>query len=187
MKVIETKIPGVLILEPKIFGDERGFFMETYRCEGYAGLGIPVGLVQDNLSYSRHGVLRGLHVQHPYAQGKLVQVFAGEVFDVAVDIRLGSPTYGQWVGELLSGENKRQFWVPPGFAHGFYVTGEDALFAYKCSDYYHPETELSVRWDDPEIGIEWPLDGPPELSPKDSDALRLKDVPVERLPPYEPI
>jgi dTDP-4-dehydrorhamnose 3,5-epimerase len=187
VKVIETEIPGVLLLEPKVFGDERGFFMETYRREGYADLGIPVGLVQDNLSYSRHGVLRGLHVQHPHVQGKLVQVFSGEVFDVAVDIRRESPTFGHWVGAILSGQNKRQFWVPPGFAHGFCVTGQDALFAYKCSDYYHPETELSIRWDDPDIGVEWPLDGPPELSRKDVEALRLKDVPTERLPSYEPI
>ncbi len=186
MKVIETAIPGVLIIEPKTFGDARGFFMETYQRERYAEQGIPRDLVQDNLSYSRQGVLRGLHVQHPYAQGKLVQVFSGEVFDVAVDIRRGSPTVGHWVGVYLSGENKRQFWVPAGFAHGFYVTGEDALFAYKCSDYYHPETDLSIRWDDPDIGIEWPLDGPPELSPKGPGRLLLKEVPAERLPPYEP-
>jgi dTDP-4-dehydrorhamnose 3,5-epimerase len=185
MKVIESGIPGVLIIEPKVFGDERGFFMETYRREGYAGLGIPGDLVQDNLSYSRHGVLRGLHVQHPHAQGKLVQVFRGEVFDVAVDVRRGSATFGQWVGATLSGENQRQFWVPAGFAHGFCVTGEDALFAYKCSDYYHPESEFSIRWDDPELGIAWPLDGPPELSRKDVDAPFLRDVPADRLPVCE--
>ena len=186
MKAIETEIPGVLILEPRVFGDERGFFMETYRRQDYAGLGIAEDLVQDNLSSSRHGVLRGLHVQHPHSQGKLVQVFRGEVFDVAVDVRRGSPTFGRWVGVLLSGESKRQLWVPPGFAHGFCVTGEEALFAYKCSDYYHPETELSIRWDDPDLGIAWPLEGAPELSAKDAGAPRLGDIPSGRLPPYEP-
>jgi dTDP-4-dehydrorhamnose 3,5-epimerase len=185
MNVIETAIPGVLILEPKVWGDERGFFLETYRANGYAGLGISGPLVQDNLSFSRRGVLRGLHCQHPGAQGKLVQVFAGEVFDVAVDIRRGSPTFGQWVGATLSGENKRQFWVPAGFAHGFLVTGETALFAYKCSDYYSPETEFAIRWDDPAIGIEWPFDGAPELSNKDRQAATLAQIPQDRLPGYE--
>jgi dTDP-4-dehydrorhamnose 3,5-epimerase len=185
VKLIETEIPGVLIVEPKVFGDERGFFMETYRRDRYEEQGIPGTLVQDNLSYSRRGVLRGLHLQCPYAQGKLVQVFRGEVFDVAVDIRRGSPTFGRWVGIRLSGENKRQLWVPPGFAHGFCVTGSDALFGYKCSDFYHPETEFSVRWDDPHIGIEWPLDGAPELSPKDVGAPLLRDIPADRLPVYE--
>lgn len=185
MNVIETTIPGVLILEPKVFGDERGFFMETYRANRYAELGIPVPFVQDNLSYSRRGVLRGLHVQHPHAQGKLVQVMSGEVFDVAVDIRRGSPTFGRWVGATLSGENRRQFWIPPGFAHGFLVTGDSALFIYKNTDYYSPETELGLRWDDPEIGIDWPLEGTPELSAKDSAAACLSEIPPERLPDYE--
>jgi dTDP-4-dehydrorhamnose 3,5-epimerase len=185
MNVIETAIPGVLILEPKVFGDERGFFMETYRANRYAELGIPVPFVQDNLSYSRRGVLRGLHVQHPHAQGKLVQVMSGEVFDVAVDIRRGSPTFGRWVGATLSGENRRQFWIPPGFAHGFLVTGDSALFIYKNTDYYSPETELGLRWDDPEIGIDWPLEGTPELSAKDSAAACLSEIPPERLPDYE--
>jgi len=185
VKVIETEIPGVLVVAPKVFGDDRGFFLETYQRERYAQHGIPEHLVQDNLSYSRRGVLRGLHVQWPHAQGKLVQVFRGEVFDVAVDIRRGSPTFGRWVGVLLSGDNKRQLWVPPGFAHGFCVTSPDALFGYKCSDYYHPETEFSVRWDDRDIGIEWPLDGEPDLSPKDDDAALLRDIPADRLPPYE--
>lgn len=185
MNVIETTIPGVLILEPKVFGDERGFFMETYRANRYAELGIPVPFVQDNLSYSRRGVLRGLHVQHPHAQGKLVQVMSGEVFDVAVDIRRGSPTFGRWVGATLSGENRRQFWIPPGFAHGFLVTGDSALFIYKNTDYYSPETELGLRWDDPEIGIDWPLEGTPELSAKDSAAACLSELPPERLPDYE--
>jgi dTDP-4-dehydrorhamnose 3,5-epimerase len=185
MKVIETEIPGVLVLEPKVFGDERGFFMETYRTNGYAELGIPGPFVQDNLSYSRRGVLRGLHVQHPHAQGKLVQVMDGEVFDVAVDIRRGSPTFGRWVGATLSGENRRQLWIPPGFAHGFLVTADSALFIYKNTDYYSPETELSLRWDDPDIGIDWPLEGTPELSAKDLAAACLKEITPERLPDYE--
>lgn len=185
MKVIETGIQGVLVIEPKVFGDTRGFFMETYQSERYAQYGIAADLVQDNLSYSRYGVLRGLHLQYPHAQGKLVQVFSGDVFDVAVDIRRGSPTFGRWFGVNLSGENKRQLWVPPGFAHGFCVTSDEALFGYKCSDYYHPETELSVRWDDTDIGIEWPLDGEPDLSSKDLDAAMLRDIPAERLPVYE--
>ncbi len=189
MNVIETQVTGCLILEPKVWGDERGFFMETYRNNSYAELGIPDRLVQDNLSFSRRGVLRGLHIQHPSAQGKLVQVFAGEVFDVAVDVRRGSPSFGQWVGVTLSGENKRQLWVPPGFAHGFLVTGETALFAYKCSDYYRPETEFAVRWNDPAIGIQWPLEliplGRPELSKKDNEAAMLADIAADRLPAYE--
>lgn len=185
MNVIATEIPGVLILEPAVFGDERGFFMETYQQDRYAQHGIPEGLVQDNLSYSRRGVLRGLHLQWPHPQGKLVQVFSGEVFDVAVDVRQGSPTYGRWVGARLSGDNKRQFWVPAGFAHGFCVVSSDALFAYKCSDFYHPEAELSVRWDDPDIGIDWPLDVAPDLSPKDAEAALLRDIPTGRFPVYE--
>ena len=189
MNVIETRIPGCLILEPRVWGDERGFFLETFRSNRYAELGIPERLPQDNLSFSRQGVLRGLHLQHPFGQGKLVQVFVGEVYDVAVDVRRGSPNFGQWVGVTLSGENKRQFWVPPGFAHGFLVTGETALFAYKCSDYYHPETEFAIRWDDPRIGIEWPLERisgeAPELSNKDKQAARLESVPADRLPAYE--
>jgi dTDP-4-dehydrorhamnose 3,5-epimerase len=185
LKVIETEIPGILIVEPKVFGDARGFFMETYQSERYARWGIPGNIVQDNLSCSRRGVLRGLHLQHPHSQGKLVQVLDGEVFDVAVDTRLGSPTFGRWVGVSLSGENKRQLWIPPGFAHGFCVTSDLALFGYKCSDFYHPENELSVCWSDPDIGIEWPLDGEPDLSPKDVDAALLRDIPVDRLPVYE--
>jgi dTDP-4-dehydrorhamnose 3,5-epimerase len=184
MNIIETEIPGVLVIEPRVFGDERGYFLESWQQERYAAAGIPRGLVQDNQAYSRHGVLRGLHIQHPYAQGKLVQVLRGEVFDVAVDARPGSPWFGRWVGVLLSGENHRQFWVPAGFAHGYYVTGEDALFSYKCSDYYHPENELSVAWNDPAIGIDWPLRGEPILSAKDLAATPLAAVPTERLPAY---
>lgn len=185
MNVIATELPGVLVLEPKVFGDDRGFFMETYRKDSFASYGVPEGLVQDNLSFSRRGVLRGLHLQWPHPQGKLVQVFSGEVFDVAVDVRRGSPTFGRWMGMRLSGQNKRQIWIPPGLAHGFCVTSSEALFAYKCSDYYHPETELSVRWNDSDIGIHWPLDGEPDLSTKDMDAPLLRDIPADRLPVYE--
>lgn len=186
MKVIATAIPGVSIIEPKVFGDARGWFLETWQQERYAAHGLPAALVQDNQAYSRHGVLRGLHFQHPHAQGKLVQVIAGEVFDVAVDVRRGSPWFGHWVGVYLSGENRRQLWVPEGFAHGYYVTGADALFSYKCSDYYHPATELAVRWDDPDIAVEWPLTAPPALSEKDRTAALLGEIPLERLPPYVP-
>jgi dTDP-4-dehydrorhamnose 3,5-epimerase len=186
MKISETDIPGVLVIEPRVFGDERGYFLESWQQERYAAAGISGGLVQDNQAYSRHGVLRGLHIQHPHAQGKLVQVLRGEVFDVAVDARPGSPWFGRWTGVLLSGANHRQFWVPAGFAHGYYVTGQDALFSYKCSDYYHPENELSVAWNDPAIGIDWPLTGEPILSAKDMAAIPLAAIPAEHLPPYAP-
>ncbi len=186
MKVQAMEIPGVLLFEPRVFGDERGFFMETWQRQRYAEHGVPEGLVQDNLALSRRGVLRGLHVQHPNAQGKLVQVLRGEVFDVAVDIRRGSPTFGRWAGVRLSGENRRQFWVPAGFAHGYCVLSDEALFAYKCSDYYHPENEFSVLWNDPAIGIDWPLAGDPLLSDKDRGAALLSDIDPDRLPPYEP-
>ncbi|HDP90411.1 MAG TPA: dTDP-4-dehydrorhamnose 3,5-epimerase [Thioalkalivibrio sp.] len=183
MQVTETKLPGVLLVEPKVFGDERGFFMETYQAERYAEAGIPGPFVQDNLSLSQRGVLRGLHFQQPNTQGKLVYVLQGEVFDVAVDIRNGSPTFGQWVGYSLSAENKRQLWVPEGFAHGFCVTSETALFAYKCTGYYAPDCEFAIRWDDPAIGIEWPVESP-SLSGKDSQAHLLAEMPPERLPAY---
>ena len=184
MNVIETALPGVVIVEPKVFGDERGFFMETWNAGRYAEQGLPGAFVQDNLSFSRRGVLRGLHFQHPWSQGKLVQVLQGEVFDVAVDIRLGSPTFGRWAGVTLSADNKRQFYVPEGFAHGFCVTSETALFAYKCTDRYAPEAEGSILWDDPDIGIRWPL-AEPSLSAKDEQGLRLKDMPEDRLPRYK--
>lgn len=185
MNIIPTPIPDVLIIEPKVLGDERGFFLETWQQERYAEAGIGPQFVQDNLAYSRHGVLRGLHLQNPHAQGKLVQVLHGEVFDVAVDVRRGSPSFGRWHGCLLSAENKRQFWVPAGFAHGYLVTSEDALFNYKCTDTYHPETQFSVRWDDPAIGIDWPLSGPPTLSDADRNALALTEIDPERLPRLE--
>jgi dTDP-4-dehydrorhamnose 3,5-epimerase len=183
VKVSETALPGVLLVEPKVFGDARGFFVETFSAARYAAAGIHAPFVQDNLSFSARGVLRGLHFQHPHAQGKLVQVLRGEVFDVAVDIRLGSPTFARWVGEYLSAENRRQLYVPPGFAHGFVVTSDEALVAYKCTDYYNPACERSLRWDDPNIGIDWPTRDV-VLSGKDRDALALKEISVEELPSY---
>ena len=181
MKVERTALPGVLILEPKVFGDARGFFMETWNRSRYAEAGLPGEFVQDNVSYSRHGVLRGLHYQHPRAQGKLVHVLEGEVFDVAVDVRVGSPTFGRWVGAALSAQNRRQLWIPPGFAHGFCVTGETALFCYKCTELYAPEHEGSILWNDPAIGIAWPLEHP-TLSAKDAAAPPLAAVSPARLP-----
>ncbi|MEN8169048.1 MAG: dTDP-4-dehydrorhamnose 3,5-epimerase [Pseudomonadota bacterium] len=183
MKIIETSLPGVLIIEPKVFGDERGFFQETYHEQRYQEMGIKERFVQDNHSRSAKGVLRGLHYQLKQPQGKLVRVTAGEVFDVAVDIRHGSPTFGQWHGITLSGENHKQFYVPPGFAHGFVVLSETADFLYKCTDYYDPEAEGAVIWNDPDIGIEWPLTEV-SLSQKDSTASRLADISPELLPLY---
>ncbi len=185
MQVLTTSLPGVLILEPRVFGDARGFFMESWNRARYAEAGIDVDFVQDNLSFSRRGVLRGLHFQNPHAQGKLVYVLQGAVYDVAVDIRVGSPTFGQWAAVELSAENRRQFYIPPGFAHGFCVTSETALFAYKCTDLYHPETEGCVLWNDPDLAIDWPL-ADPELSAKDRAGQRLAEFPPERLPRYEP-
>lgn len=156
MNVISTAIPDVKIIEPRVFGDERGFFMETWNARTFKELGIDAQFVQDNHSLSVKGTLRGLHYQIRQAQGKLVRTTSGEVFDVAVDIRRGSPTFGQWVGEYLSEDNKRMLWVPPGFAHGFYVTSEQAEFQYKCTDYYAPDHERCIRWDDPDLGIRWP-------------------------------
>jgi dTDP-4-dehydrorhamnose 3,5-epimerase len=186
VNVVETKLPGALVIEPDVFGDARGFFMESWNGRRYEEWGIPPAgsrFVQDNLSLSAHGVLRGLHFQNPQPQGKLVSVLRGEVFDVAVDIRTGSPTFGLWTGVTLSAENKRQFWVPPGFAHGFVVTGEEALFYYKCTDYYAPEYDGSILWNDPEIGIEWPIEAP-TLSGKDRAAPALREMPEEALPRY---
>jgi dTDP-4-dehydrorhamnose 3,5-epimerase len=182
MNIIETALPGVLVLEPRVFGDERGFFMETYHAQRYADAGIAGSFVQDNFSRSVKGTLRGLHFQEPQSQGKLVQVLAGAVFDVAVDVRRGSPTFGKWTGTELSAQNKRQLWVPPGFAHGFYVLSEFADFHYKCTALYSPQTERAVVWNDPDIGIAWPLSEQPRLSGKDAAAPRLQDAPV--LPAY---
>ncbi|WP_114765998.1 dTDP-4-dehydrorhamnose 3,5-epimerase [Vibrio rhodolitus] len=178
MKVIETEIPEVKIIEPQVFGDERGFFMETWNQKRFEELvtGKPTTFVQDNHSKSKQGILRGLHYQTENTQGKLVRVVSGEVYDVAVDIRRNSPTFGQWVGVYLSAENKRQLWVPEGFAHGFYVTSEEAEFVYKCTDFYNPNAEHSIIWDDIELGIEWPLINGSEvcLSDKDANGLILK-------------
>ena len=181
MKIRETSLPGVLLIEPRVFGDQRGFFMETYQAHRYADAGIPGSFVQDNVSFSRRDSLRGLHYQHPNAQGKLVQVLVGEVFDVAVDIRIGSPTFGQWFGTVLSEYNKCQLYVPEGFAHGFCVTSDTALFAYKCTAYYDAAAEAGLVWNDPDIGIRWPLSRP-ILSEKDAQAPRLRDIVHSRLP-----
>lgn len=167
MKVIETKIPDVKLLEPQVFGDERGFFMETFRDEWFKQNVAHRTFVQENHSKSAKGVLRGLHYQTENTQGKLVRVVSGVVFDVAVDMRKGSPTFGQWVGEILSAENKRQLWVPEGFAHGFYVLSDEAEFVYKCTDYYNPKAEHSLLWNDTTVAIDWPLEGAPSLSAKD--------------------
>ncbi|MGI8909208.1 MAG: dTDP-4-dehydrorhamnose 3,5-epimerase [Rubrobacteraceae bacterium] len=181
MKVIETSLPGVLVIEPDVFGDSRGFFMETYNEARYRDAGLPHRFVQDNLSFSARGVLRGLHYQNPDGQGKLLHVPRGKVFDVAVDIRAGSPTFGEWTGVTLSEENKRQLWVPEGFAHGFQVTSENALLAYKCTAPYNREAEGAVLWNDPEIRIEWPIEEP-ALSEKDRAAPTLREVSEDALP-----
>lgn len=178
MKVIDTKILDVKIIEPTVFGDDRGFFMETWNQKQFEEnvTGEPTQFVQDNHSKSKKGILRGLHFQTKNTQGKLVRVVAGEVYDVAVDIRKNSPTFGQWVGVYLSAENKRKLWVPEGFAHGFYVTSEEAEFVYKCTNYYHPESEVSLKWDDAELAIEWPLESQPKLSEKDIDGIKFNTI-----------
>jgi dTDP-4-dehydrorhamnose 3,5-epimerase len=180
MNLTRFNIDGLLLIEPKVFGDARGFFMETWNRRKYEEAGITAGFVQDNISVSRRGTLRGLHYQNPNSQGKLVSVMAGEVFDVAVDIRRNSPTFGKWHGVRLSSENKHQFFIPPGFAHGFAVLSETAMFYYKCTDYYSPSDEMTIQWNDPEIGIDWPIKDP-ILSDKDTKGLRLRDVPPQRL------
>ena len=179
MQVVQTAIPEVLILEPQVFGDERGFFFESFNQQKFENLtGVKASFVQDNHSKSAVNVLRGLHYQIEQAQGKLVRVVAGEVFDVAVDLRRQSKTFGKWVGVLLSGENKRQLWVPPGFAHGFVVLKEGTEFLYKTTDYYAPQHERCIRWNDPEIGIEWPLTAEPVLSAKDQLGLDFSKAEV---------
>jgi dTDP-4-dehydrorhamnose 3,5-epimerase len=179
MNFIDTTIADVKILEPKVFGDERGFFMEIFRADEFYKVTGAKPFVQDNHSKSSQGILRGMHYQTQQTQGKLVRVIAGAVFDVAVDMRTSSPTFGQWVGVELSAENKRQMWVPEGFAHGFYVLTPTAEFVYKCTDYYHPQAEVSLMWNDPEVGIEWPIpaDFSPQLSPKDSQGLSFSQAP----------
>ncbi|MCG8415088.1 MAG: dTDP-4-dehydrorhamnose 3,5-epimerase [Pseudomonadales bacterium] len=177
MNITETAIPDVWLLEPTVHGDDRGFFMETFRASHFADRGIDLQFVQDNQSRSVQGTLRGLHYQLQFPQGKLARVLSGEVFDVAVDIRQSSPTFGQWVGEVLSGENKKQLWIPPGFAHGFYVMSETAELSYKCTEYYHPEDDYSIAWNDPDIGIKWPLvSESPLLSAKDQKGASLKEA-----------
>ena len=170
MKVVDTTIPDVKIIEPTIFGDERGFFMETWNQKKFEELVTkkPTSFVQDNHSKSKQGILRGLHYQTENTQGKLVRVISGEVFDVAVDIRKNSATFGHWVGVYLSAENKHQLWIPEGFAHGFYVTSKEAEFVYKCTNYYDPSSEVSIKWNDKDISVEWPLKEEPILSQKDS-------------------
>ena len=175
--VTKTAIPDVLILEPRVFGDARGFFYESFNAKDFAGsTGLDVSFVQDNHSKSAKGVLRGLHYQIQHAQGKLVRVVQGEVFDVAVDLRRTSSTFGQWVGVHLSADNHRQLWVPPGFAHGFVVLSDSAEFLYKTTDYWYPEHERSLLWNDPAIGIDWPMDGPPLLAAKDAAGKQLAEA-----------
>lgn len=185
MKVVETSLPGCVVVEPAVFGDDRGFFFETWNADRYGQQGLPTKFVQSNVSSSSRGVLRGLHYQWPNPQGKLVSVLEGEVYDVAVDIRRGSPTFGQWAAVILSAENKRQFWIPEGFAHGFAVLSERAIFSYLCTAQYDKVADAGVRWNDPAIGIDWPVSAP-LLSVKDEAAPLLADIAPERLPVYAP-
>ena len=181
MKVIETALPGVLVIEPQVFGDARGFFYESYNEARFREAGIDARFVQSNVSRSARGVLRGLHYQWPHPQGKFVSVLEGEVFDVAVDIRRGSPHFGQWFGAMLTAENKRHMWIPEGFAHGFCVVSDYATFSYQCTALYDAKSDAGVLWNDPAIGIDWPI-AEPRLSDKDIKAPLLKDVPEQRLP-----
>ncbi len=183
MKVTETKLQGALVFEPQVFGDARGFFMETWNYQRYKEAGLDVKFVQSNLSKSAKGVLRGLHFQNPNPQGKLVQILTGEVFDVAVDIRVGSATFGQWHGEILSGDNNKQFYIPQGFAHGFCVLSETAIFSYMCTNVYDPQNDYSLLWNDPELAIDWPIKEP-LLSKKDKVAQTLNSFNTKLLPKY---
>lgn len=185
IKITEQLLPGVLLIEPRVFEDSRGFFLETFHRRKYADAGMDREFPQDNHSHSRRGVLRGLHYQLRYPQGKLIYVVGGEIFDVAVDIRQGAPTFGQWVGTILSAGNKRQLYVPGGFAHGFCVLSETADVIYKCTDLYAPEDEYGVLWSDPTMGIQWPLETP-VLSEKDLRHPQLKDIPADLLPTFTP-
>ena len=182
MKFVPTELPEVIILEPDVYRDSRGFFLEFYHARKYRECGISLPFVQDNHSFSVHGTLRGLHSQRNRPQGKLLRVIAGEIFDVAVDIRRGSPSFGRWMSVILSGDNLRQLYVPPGFAHGFAVTSESAHVEYKCTDFYDPADELGIIWNDPDINIRWPM-GNPILSPKDSSLPAVKEM-MDRLPAY---
>lgn len=185
MNKIETSIPGVLIFEPKVFEDPRGWFTESWREDRFRELGVDVRFVQENQSFSRRNVLRGLHYQLGRPQAKLVRVLQGEVYDVAVDIRRGSPTFGRWVGEILSGANRRQMYVPQGFAHGFLVLSDTAEFLYKCSDYYAPKEERGIVWNDPGVKIAWPIEGRElQLNARDQGYPRLADAPADQLPVY---
>ena len=178
MQIISTKIPDVWLIEPELHGDDRGYFMETFRESYFRARGVELSFVQDNQSRSTKGTLRGMHYQREFPQGKLVRVLAGVVYDVAVDLRRESESFGQWIGEYLTAENHKQLWVPPGFAHGFYVLSESADLTYKCTNYYHPEDECCLRWDDSDIAIQWPLlDEKPLLSAKDLAARPLKEIP----------
>jgi len=180
MKITRCDIAGLLVIEPKVFGDARGFFLETWNEQRYCEAGLDLRFVQDNISSSRRGTLRGLHFQNPRSQGKLVWVIEGEVFDVAVDLRRSSPTFGRWHGLNLSAKNRLQFYIPTGFAHGFAVLSETALFAYKCTEFYSPKDELTLSWGDPVVGVKWPLSDP-VLSEKDKKGVLLKDLPPDRL------
>ena len=183
MNVHKTELDGVVVIEPNVFNDQRGYFLETYNQKRYQEIGINSNFVQDNLSFSKKGTLRGLHYQYPHDQAKLVQVIQGEVFDVVVDIRRKSPMFGKWIGQYLSDENNLQIFVPEGFAHGFCVLSDTALFHYKCSDFYAPECEGGVLWSDPDVGVDWPLDSP-LVSEKDAQFSCLKDIAEDRLPSY---
>lgn len=183
MKVTQTALPGAVVIEPQVFGDARGFFYESYNEAKYREAGIDRRFVQSNVSRSAKGVLRGLHYQWPNPQGKLVSVLEGEVYDVAVDIRRGSPAFGRWAGVMLTAENHRHFWIPEGFAHGFCVLSEFATFSYQCTALYDREGDAGIRWNDADIAIDWPV-GAPLLSDKDLRAPFLKDVPADRLPPF---
>ena len=184
MNVHKTELDGVLIIEQNVFADQRGYFMETYQRERYADAGINADFVQDNLSFSKKGTLRGLHYQHPHDQAKLVQVIQGKVFDVVVDIRRESPTFGKWIGQYLSDKNNFQIFIPGGFAHGFCVLSDTALFHYKCSDFYAPESEGGIRWSDSDVAIDWPLEFP-IVSEKDAKFSCLKDIAQDKLPSFQ--
>lgn len=183
MKIIETRLPGCVVVEPKVFGDDRGWFYESFNAARFGEAGLPTAFVQANVSRSARGVLRGLHYQWPNPQGKFVSVLQGEVWDVAVDIRQGSPTFGEWAAVVLSADNKRHFWIPEGFAHGFVVLSDEAVFAYQCTALYDPEADAAVRWDDPQLKVDWPV-AAPTLSAKDAAAPLLADIAPARLPTY---
>ena len=185
MKIVQTRLPGCVVIEPAVHGDARGFFYESFNAARFAEAGLDLRFVQTNVSRSARNVLRGLHYQWPNPQGKLVSVLEGEVYDVAVDIRVGSPTFGQWAAAILSADNKRHFWVPEGFAHGFAVLSDDATFVYQCTALYDRATDAGVRWDDGDIAVDWPI-AEPQLSDKDRNAPFLADIAREKLPTFSP-